>query len=278
MAYTRAEYQRIADKILSLTEHRPTIGLVLGSGLSSLADAVENPTIIPYDMLEGWPVATVKGHNGRLIIGELQGKTVLVQQGRAHYYEGYDMSQITLAVRVMKLIGIETLIVTNAAGGLNQDFTAGELMLINDHISMLGLMGLNPLRGPNDESFGTRFPDMTHPYDADLRALARAIAAEHEIPLQEGVYCQISGPTFETPAEVKFLHMIGADAVGMSTAPSVIVARHAGMRVLGISSITNKHDFTPDEDKSTTHEEVLEVGQIIVPRLMKLLEGVLQAM
>jgi purine-nucleoside phosphorylase len=217
----------------------------------------------------------VPGHSGRLVIGKLEGKTIIAQQGRAHYYEGHPIHQIVLPVRVMHLLGVRTLVVTNAAGGINASFTPGDLMLIKDHLSMVGIAGNNPLRGPNDDQFGPRFPDMIGAYDADLRQLAHATADANGFSLQEGVYAYVAGPSFETPAELRFLRTIGADAVGMSTVPSVIVARHAGMRILGISSITNMAVPDPKPGTELTHEEVLETGKMIVPRLSALLRGVL---
>ncbi len=263
------------NAIKKRTDKTPTVGLVLGSGLSGLADAIENADIIPYNEIDGWPASTVVGHSGRLVIGELEGKTVLVQQGRAHYYEGHPLSQIILAVRVMHALGIKTVIVTNAAGGINRDFTPGDLMLIIDHINFPGLAGENPLRGPNDDTIGPRFLDLTEAYDMELRQVAREVAKANNFALQEGTYVFVGGPSFETPAELRFLHAIGADAVGMSTVPTVVTARHAGMRVLGISSITNKAILNPSEGDEVSHEEVLETGKIIVPRLTALVRGVL---
>lgn len=271
-----AQIEAAATAVRQQTRQRPQIGLTLGSGLSQLADAIKNPDIIPYENIPHWPVSTVYGHSGRLVIGQLEDHTVLALQGRAHYYEGYSPSQITLPVRVMRLLGIQTLIVTNAAGGINPDFAPGDLMLIKDHLYLPGMAGHNPLRGPNDESIGPRFPDMTFPYDPELRALARQAAADEAFDLQEGVYACVAGPSFETPAELRFLRIIGADAVGMSTAPTVVAARHAGIRVLGISSITNKADPDPKPNTVVTHEEVLETGQIIIPRLTALLRGILR--
>jgi purine-nucleoside phosphorylase len=259
----------------ALTHYQPTIGLVLGSGLSGLADEIESPDIIPYEQIPHWPVSTVQGHNGRLVIGKLQGKTVLAQQGRSHFYEGYSPAQVTLPVRVMRALGIQTVILTNAAGGINRDFNAGDLMLIKDHLNFVGIAGSNPLRGPNDDSIGPRFPDVTHAYTPKLRELAKETAVSLGIHLQEGVYAYVAGPSFETPAELRFLHMIGADAVGMSTVPTVLVAAHAGMSVLGISSITNKAILDPSSGAEVSHEEVLETGKVIVPRLTKLLKGIL---
>jgi purine-nucleoside phosphorylase len=196
-------------------------------------------------------------------------------QGRVHFYEGYSMQQITLPVRVMHALGIQTLIVTNAAGGMNADFTPGDLMLIKNHLNFPGMAGFNPLRGPNDESAGPRFPDMTEPYDAGYRQLAHDVAATLGFSLQEGVYSFVAGPSYETPAELHFLRQAGGDAVGMSTVPSVIVARHTGVRVLGISTITNMAIPDPEPGTVQTHEEVLETGKIVIPRLTALIHGVI---
>ena len=261
--------------IRARTQYRPKIGLILGSGLSGLADALEAADVIPYADIPHWPASTVVGHGGRLVIGQLQGQTVVVQQGRAHFYEGYTQAQVVFPVRVMHALGIQTLIVTNAAGGINRSYTPGDLMLIKDHLNFVGMAGFSPLRGPNDDRIGPRFPDMTQAYDPALRQLAQAAAAAQGLVLHEGVYAYIAGPSFETPAELRFLHAAGADSVGMSTVPEVIVARHAGIRVLGISSITNKSILDPTPDAMVTHEEVLETGKIIVPRLTRLLYGIL---
>lgn len=272
----KSKIEAAANVINSHTTHRPMVGLVLGSGLSALADAVTNANVIPYQEIPHWPVSTVSGHGGRLVIGDLEGQVVLVQQGRAHYYEGYSMSQITLPVRVMQQLGIHTLIVTNAAGGINPDYSPGDLMLIKDHINFLGMAGRIPLRGPNDDAIGPRFPDMTQPYDAELRRIAHETAAANGFSLQEGVYAYVAGPSFETPAELRFLRTAGADAVGMSTVPTVVVARHAKLRVLGISTITNKADPDPQPGTVVTHDEVLETGRQIVPRLTTLIRGILR--
>jgi purine-nucleoside phosphorylase len=271
---TNASYDEAVAAIRARTDRAPRIALVLGSGLGSLADAVDDPAIIPYAEIPHWPVSTVPGHSGRLLIGALEGQTVLVMQGRTHRYEGKSLQHITLPIRVMKRLGVETLIVTNAAGGMNPDYTPGDLMLIADHINFPGLAGDNPLRGPNLDRFGPRFPDMTTPYDPALRTLAHTVATAAGFTLQEGVYCFVGGPSFETPAELRFLRLIGGDAVGMSTAPSVVVARHAGMRVLGISTITNLAVPDRPAGAETTHEEVLETGRIVIPRLTALLRGV----
>jgi purine-nucleoside phosphorylase len=273
---TSKQVDLAANAIRQQTNYQPKVGLVLGSGLSELANSIQNPDIIPYESIPGWPQSTVVGHSGRLVIGTLEGKTVLAQQGRAHYYEGYNMEQITLPVRVMRFLGIQTLIVTNAAGGINASFNPGDLMLITDHINFLGLAGLNPLRGPNDESVGPRFQDMIGTYDLTLRKLAHATAVANNFTLQEGTYAYVAGPSFETPAELRFLRTVGADAVGMSTVPTVVVARHAGMQILGISSITNKAVPDPEPGTILDHHEVLETGQQIIPKLTKLLRGILQ--
>ncbi|MEM7798048.1 MAG: purine-nucleoside phosphorylase, partial [Chloroflexota bacterium] len=210
------------------------------------------------------------------VIGMLQEKSVLVLQGRSHFYEGWSMQQITFPVRVMALLGIEILIVTNAAGGINREFDVGDLMLITDQINLPGLAGNHPLRGANLNYFGPRFPDMTRGYDWDLQATARAAAAETETKLQEGVYCYVGGPSFETPAELRMLMAIGGDAVGMSTAPEVTVANHSGLRVMGISTITNMTNLNPTLDDFTNHEEVMETGKIVVPKLTRFLSKILE--
>jgi len=218
----------------------------------------------------------VQGHAGRMVIGRLEGRSVLVMQGRVHYYEGYSMGMVTFPIRIMQLLGIKTLILTNAAGGLNTSFVAGDVMLITDHINLIGMAGLNPLRGPNDDSLGPRFPDMSQAYDPALRALALQVAAEHQIDLKQGVYICLAGPSFESPADLKFLRLIGADAVGMSTVPETIAARHGGLRVLGFSGISNALPV-PGVTVETTHDEVLEAGRAIVPKLTTLVRGVLRA-
>lgn len=270
---TLSEIDAVAESIRLRLPFQPRVGIILGSGLGALADAVVNPTIIPYGEIPSWPVSTVIGHQGRLVVGRLQGQPVLVMQGRVHYYEGYSMAQVTLPVRVMQRLGIEILIVTNAAGGVNPGFVPGDLMLITDHINLIGMAGPNPLRGPNMDELGVRFPDMSRAYDRDLNDLARQVARQAGIHLNEGVYVGLSGPTFETPADLRFLRLIGVDAVGMSTVPEVTVARHGGMRVLGISGISNKANL--DGETITTHQEVLDAGEQIVPKLVSLIRGVL---
>lgn len=274
--FTRVQIEGAAAIIRNRTRYQPTIGLVLGSGLNDLADAVEYPDIIPNNQIPHWPQSTVHGHHGRLVIGKLEDKTVLVMQGRVHFYEGYSPNHITLPIRVMQILGIKTLILTNAAGGINESFTPGDLMLLKDHLNIPGMAGNNPLRGPNDDSFGPRFPDMVTPYDVELRQMAHAIAAESGFSLQEGVYGYVAGPNYETPAELRFLQIMGADAVGMSTVPSVLVARHGGMRVLGVSTITNMALPDPPPGTVLSHDEVLETGKIAIPRLTTLLHGIIR--
>jgi purine-nucleoside phosphorylase len=254
---------------------QPQVGLVLGSGLSPLAERVSDPVIIPYAEIPSWPLSTVPGHAGRLLAGRMGGQDVLLMQGRVHYYEGYTPQEITLPIRVMQCLGVKVLIITNAAGGLNRAFATGDLMLITDHINLIGLAGAHPLRGPNDDRLGVRFPEMSRAYDAELLELARTVGRQHGITLREGVYVTASGPSFETPAEVRMLRALGADAVGMSTAPEVVVARHGGLRVLGISLISNEtvDSFAPASQPS--HEEVLAAGRAAAPQLATLIEGVL---
>lgn len=274
--FSIADYDHTADFIRKQTRHRPKIALILGSGLGDLADSVESADIIPYKTIPSWPLSTVVGHSGRLVIGLLEGCPTLVMQGRAHFYEGYSMAAVTFPIRVMHQLGIRTLIVTNAAGGVDPTYAPGDLMLIQDHLNLPGMAGNHPLRGPNDEAFGPRFPGLTNAYDRDLRRLARAVAQEEDIPLHEGVYCYLAGPSFETPAEIRMLRVWGAHAVGMSTAPEVVVAVHAGMRVLGVSGISNSCVSDPDAQENPNHEEVLEAGRAIAPRLSSLLRGVLR--
>jgi purine-nucleoside phosphorylase len=272
--YPLDQIDRIADLIRSKTTYHPQVGIILGSGLGSLAASVEFATIIPYNEIPEWPVSTVIGHQGHLVLGKFEGKEVIVMQGRVHYYEGYSIGQIVLPVRVLQRMGVEILIVTNAAGAVNPNYSSGDLMLITDHINLIGMAGLNPLRGPNIDEIGDRFPDMSRAYDPGLIELGRKVAAEENIKLQEGVYISLAGPSFETPADLRFLRIIGADAVGMSTVPEVITARHGGTRVMGISGISNKANL--DGDTITTHEEVLAAGEKMAPLLTTLIRGVLR--
>jgi purine-nucleoside phosphorylase len=271
---TLEEIDQAADAIRSRIRSSPRVGIILGSGLGSLADSVENPTIIPYEELPHWPVSTVEGHQGRLVAGRLENQAVLIMQGRIHFYEGYSMVKVGFPVRVMVRLGVEILIVTNAAGAVNPDYLPGELMLITDHLNLIGMAGNSPLRGPNLDELGPRFPDMGRTYDPELAELARQVAGENEISLHEGIYICLAGPSFETPADLRFLRMIGADAVGMSTVPEATVAHHGGVRVLGISTISNKANL--DGQTTTTHEEVLAAGQVVIPLLSTVIRGVLR--
>ncbi len=273
---TLEQMDAAAKAIRNYTKYHPKIALILGSGLGGLADSIKDADIIPYPDLPHWPTSTVWGHAGRLVIGELENQGVLVMQGRAHFYEGYSMSQVTFPVRVLQRLGIEILIVTNAAGAINPDYTPGDLMLITDNLNLIGMMGFNPLVGPNLDELGARFPDMSQTYDRGLLELARQSARGKNIRLHEGVYAGLSGPSFESPADLRFLRAVGADAVGMSTVPEVIVARHGGMRVLGISGISNKANL--DGNTPTSHEEVLEAGKMMVPKLEAIIRGVLQSL
>lgn len=260
--------------IQSRSALKPDVGIILGSGLGDLAAEVRDATAIPYEEIPHFLRSTVAGHAGRLLIGQLENVPVVVMQGRFHFYEGYTIQALTLPVRVMCMLGAKTLIVTNAAGGLNSAYRPGDFMLIRDHINFLGLAGMNPLVGPNDERLGERFPALAKAYDAELRVLARTIAAQWpEITLYEGVYAQVAGPSYETGSELKFLRIAGADAVGMSTAPEVIVARHMGMRVLGISLITNT--ATGDDTENVNHAEVLIAADAARPKFAALVRGIL---
>ncbi|HYT37748.1 MAG TPA: purine-nucleoside phosphorylase [Ktedonobacteraceae bacterium] len=260
--------------VQSRSSMKPGVGVILGSGLGDLATEVQDAAAIPYEEIPHFLRSTVVGHAGRLLIGKLENVPVVVMQGRFHFYEGYTMQALTLPVRVMCMLGAHMLIVTNAAGGLNAAYRPGDFMLIRDHINFLGLAGVNPLIGPNDERLGERFPALAKAYDAELRALARTVAAQRpEITLHEGVYAQVAGASYETGAELKFLRMAGADAVGMSTAPEVIVARHMGMRVLGISLITNT--ATGDDIEVVNHAEVLTAADAARPKFAALVRGIL---
>ncbi|NDJ85801.1 MAG: purine-nucleoside phosphorylase [Chloroflexi bacterium] len=275
-AFTFEDYQAAANAIIDRLDEVPRVGIILGSGLAPLAESVENTTIIPYEEIPHWPTSGVKGHKSRLVIGTLEGRQVLVMQGRAHFYEGYTMQQVTFPVRVMQALELDTLIVTNAAGGINTSFSAGDIMLIEDHINLLGHMGQNALMGPNDPRLGERFPIFTRAYDLALRAKALEVARAEGIALQRGVYCCLSGPAFETPAEIRMFRAWGADAVGMSTAPEVTVARHGEMRVLGFSTITNVTIDHQAIEREVSHESVLDVGARTVPNLIRIIRGILR--
>jgi len=274
--FTIEQIDECVAEIRRRTSHQPKIALILGSGLGGMADAVQRQDNIQSTDLPNWPRSTVEGHSGRLVIGELEQRPVLIMQGRVHFYEGYSMAQVTFPVRVMQRLGVEILILTNAAGAINAGFEPGDLMLIKDNLNLIGMFGLNPLIGPNLDDLGPRFPDMSQVYDRKLIALARQVAQTNSLVLREGVYAGLSGPSFESPADLRFLRLAGADAVGMSTVGEAIVARHGGMRVLGISGISNKANL--DGDTETSHQEVLEAGKNIAPRLEKLLRATLSAL
>lgn len=264
--FSQEHVQPIADYILSKTVHRPTIAIICGSGLGGIPDHCTEIDSFDYHTIPGFPVSTVHGHAGRLIIGKLGAKTVVCMQGRFHPYEGYPDWKITLPVRVMRRLGATSLIVTNACGGLNETYKVGDLMIIKDHINHVNLAGRNPLVGKNDESFGPRFPPMNMAYCREYRKLARDTANDLGLSgiMREGVYSQVGGPSFETPAEAKFLRIIGSDVVGMSTCSEVIVAIHCGFKVLGISLVTNNVVQDIESTEQANHEEVLETGKVFV--------------
>ncbi len=251
---------------------QPGLAVVLGSGLGALADAVERDALIPYREIPHFPVSTA-GHAGNLVLGMLEGKPVVVMQGRVHFYEGYALGQVVFPVRVLRELGAGTLLVSNAAGGLNRQWHAGDLMVIADHINF---MGTNPLIGPNEEAFGARFPDMARPYDPELVRLAERVAVAEGVALRQGVYVAVSGPSYETAAELRMLARWGADAVGMSTVPEVIAARQMGMRVLGFSAITDM--ATGEVVESVTHEAVLAVARELEPRFVRLVRRIIREM
>jgi purine-nucleoside phosphorylase len=269
-------YEKIQESVKyvqSKINIKPQIGLILGSGLGVLGDEVENPTIIKYNEIPNFPVSTVEGHAGQLVIGKLEKKDVVVMQGRFHFYEGYPMQDVTFPVRVMKALGVDTIIVTNAAGGSNESFTPGDLMIITDHINF---GGNNPLIGPNDNRLGVRFPDMSKAYTPELIDIARNTANELGINVKEGVYMFLTGPTYETPAEIKMAQKLGADAVGMSTVPEVIVASHSQLKVLGISCITNMAAGILDQPLN--HEEVIETTQKVQSEFLSLVKTTIKNM
>ena len=256
----------------------PRVGIVLGSGLGPLADEVDDPTVVPYSEVPHFAISTVPGHSGQLVSGVLEGVPVAIMRGRVHFYEGYSLQQVTFPVRTIRRLGAEVFIITNAAGGLNEAYEPGDLMILRDHINLMGLAGLNPLVGPDEPELGVRFLELTDAYDPDLRARALHIGAELGVRVHEGVYAVVAGPSFETPAEVGCLRMIGADAVGMSTAPEVIVARHERMRVLGISVITNSTTGPGEAGPAASHEEVLTIAERAAPGLQGIIRGVLRSL
>ncbi|CAM4281189.1 purine-nucleoside phosphorylase [Paenibacillus macerans] len=262
-----------ADYIRSRAAHTPKVGLILGSGLGVLADRIEQPVTIAYKDIPYFPQSTVEGHAGELLIGTIQGTAVVLMKGRFHMYEGYGPELTAFPVRVMKELGVSTLLVTNAAGGVNTSYSPGDLMLISDHIN---LTGKNPLIGPNDGELGPRFPDMSQAYSRRLRETARQVAGEKGVPLQEGVYAGLLGPSYETPAEIRMLHTLGADAVGMSTVSEVIVARHAGLEVLGISCISNMAAGILDQPLS--HAEVMETTDRVREKFLSLVLAIIPKM
>uniref|UniRef100_F6VAU4 Purine nucleoside phosphorylase n=1 Tax=Monodelphis domestica TaxID=13616 RepID=F6VAU4_MONDO len=267
--YKYEDYKKTAEWLLSLTEHRPQIAVICGSGLGGLANKVTQLQAFDYSEIPNFPQSTVPGHEGRLVFGYLNDKCCVIMQGRFHMYEGYALSKVAFPVRVFQLMNVHTLIVTNAAGGLNPEYEVGHIMLIRDHINLAGLSGQNPLRGPNDRRFGERFPPMSDAYDRILREKAHGIwkKMDQQRPLHEGTYVMVGGPSFETIAECRFLQKIGADAVGMSTVPEVIVARHCGLRVFGFSLITNKSILDYETHETANHEEVLMAGQEAAKKL-----------
>lgn len=267
------EFARVSEARLYVeqaTSLRPRVALVLGSGLGGFAEQVTGRVEIPYEQIPHWPRSTAIGHAGKLVIGKVESVPTAVMAGRVHYYEGYGMKEITFPIRVLGSLGVRALVVTNAAGGIHPNLRQGGLVLISDH---LNLQGSNPLIGPNDERLGPRFPDMTEAYDRRFRELARAAAQELKLELQEGVYAALAGPSYETPAEIRYLRTIGADMVGMSTVPEVIAANHMGMRVLGISCVTNLAAGLSGQKLS--HEEVMETGERVKGTLMALLRAVI---
>ena len=273
-------YDQITESVTSVqsrTMLKPAVALILGSGLGDMADEIGDATAIPYAEIPHFARSSVPGHAGRLVIGMLEDQPVVAMQGRFHFYEGYSLQVVTLPVRVMYRLGAHSLIVTNAAGGVNVAYHPGDFMLIRDHINIPGMAGLNPLVGPNDERFGARFPPLAGAYDTTLRVLARSVAAtQPEITLHEGVYVMVTGPSYETSAELRLLHTLGADAVGMSTVPEVVVARHMNMHVLGLSLITNS--ATGEETEEIKHGEVLAVANAARPKFAALVRGIVRAM
>lgn len=264
------------DEVVAAAERLKALGtpdaaIVLGSGLGDFADALQNATTTPYGEIPHWPASAVIGHAGKLVVGSLHGKTVAALSGRAHFYEGHDLKTVTFATRVLGLLGVKTLILTNAAGGINVNFKPGTLMVIDDHINLLGS---SPLVGPNEDRFGQRFPDMTEVYSTRLRQIADEAARVAGVEIAHGVYVALHGPSYETPAEIRFLRTIGADAVGMSTVPEALVARHMGMEVLGISCITNPAAGVLPEP--LRHDEVMEVARRVKGEFSALLEGIVE--
>ncbi len=263
--------QAASEFIMKQTKYKPEIGLILGSGLGSLGDLIEEADFFPYEEIPNFPTSTVEGHAGRLVIGKLEGKVVIAMQGRFHYYEGYKMDEVTFPVRVMKLLGVKTLIVTNAAGAVNESFTPGDLMVITDHIN---LSGSNPLIGKNLDLFGPRFPDMSSAYDKSLIESILKVSSKLNLNMKQGVYVMMSGPTYETPAEIRMVRTLGGDAVGMSTVPEVIIAHHCGIKVLGISCMTNMAAGILDQPLN--HEEVIETSNKVKNNFISLMKNLIK--
>jgi len=272
-----ASLKQQIDRAVSVVRERvslaPQVAIILGSGLGALAGEVRADAVVPYAEIPGFPRSTVEGHAGNLLVGRLEGRAVAVMQGRAHFYEGYSLADVVFPVRVIRALGARVLLVSNAAGGINRLWSSGDLMIIADHINF---MGSNPLMGPNDPDLGPRFPDMSQAYDPDLIALAERAALAEGIAIRKGVYAGVHGPSYETPAELRMLRGWGADAVGMSTVPEVIAARHMGMRVLGITAITDM--ATGEQIKTVTHEDVMAVAREIEPKFIRLVKRIVREM
>lgn len=273
MTELRRHIEDAVEIIRRKTKAKPPIGIILGTGLGGLSKEIKKDTVIDYEEIPHFPISTVESHHGKLIFGTLASKKVVAMQGRFHYYEGYTLQQVTFPVRVMKFLGVQTLLISNAGGALNPLFRKGDVMLISDHINLLGD---NPLIGPNDDSLGPRFPDMSEPYSTELIALAEQIALDLKIKLQKGIYVAMQGPNLETRAEYRFLRTAGADAVGMSTVPEDIVAVHMGMRVLGFSILTD--ECFPDALKPVTLEEVIAVANKAEPKMTAVMKEVVRRM
>ena len=273
MASLKQQIDRAVSVVRERVSLAPQVAIILGSGLGALAGEVRADAVVPYAEIPGFPRSTVEGHAGNLLVGRLEGRAVAVMQGRAHFYEGYSLADVVFPVRVIRALGARVLLVSNAAGGINRLWSSGDLMIIADHINF---MGSNPLMGPNDPDLGPRFPDMSQVYDPDLIALAERAALAEGIAIRKGVYAGVHGPSYETPAELRMLRGWGADAVGMSTVPEVIAARHMGMRVLGITAITDM--ATGEQIKTVTHEDVMAVAREIEPKFIRLVKRIVREM
>jgi purine-nucleoside phosphorylase len=269
--HTLEKVEEAAEVVRARVAHPPALAIILGTGLGGLAQRIESPVIVEYRDIPNFPLSTVESHSGRLVAGMLAGRAVVAMQGRLHRYEGYTLQQVTFPVRVLRALGARTLLVSNAAGGMHPLWSAGELMLIADH---LNLLGDNPLIGPNDDRLGPRFPDLSEAYDAELRRIARAVATERRLTLREGVYAGVTGPNLETKAEYRMLRGMGADVVGMSTVPEVIVAIHGGMRVLGVSIISDM--CLPDALEPVSVEKIIATAALAEPRLTELFTGIVE--